>query len=68
MFAWSRTWYAEKDGVIYNFDMKKQRDELCNKHGFNLVTAKDAYGMYGNLVKVPWQNYESFKKRIGIET
>jgi len=66
MFAWSRTWYAEKDGIVYNFDMKKQRDECCREYGFRLMSASEAYEHYPQT-KVPWQTYDHFKTRLGLE-
>ena len=34
MFAWTRKFYAEKDGVYYNFDRKRNRDDAVLNHGF----------------------------------
>lgn len=59
MFAWSRTWYAEKDGKYYNFEMKKQRDEACRCYGFTKVPASVAYKHYPHI-KIEWRKYQKF--------
>ena len=60
MFAWTRTWYAKKDGIYYNFDMKKQRDDAVKNHGFCKVKAQEAYQHY--QIQVPWRKYHEFIK------
>lgn len=62
MFAWTRTWYSEKDGVYYNFDMKRQRDEAVRLYGHRLVFATEAYNHYPQMKQVPWRNYSDFVK------
>lgn len=66
MFAWSRTWYAERDGKYYNFDMKKQRDSICNTMdlGFRKVSASEAYNHFSDMVQVPWRTFDNFIKQI----
>lgn len=46
MFAWSRTFYAMKNGVYYNFEAKKDRDTAVNSHGYIKVSAAEAYKHY----------------------
>ena len=29
-WAWTRTFYASKDSVIYNFEMKRQREMMLS--------------------------------------
>lgn len=62
MFAWSRTFYAKKNGAYYNFDMKRQRDDAVNNRGMIKVTAVEAYKHYEKIVRVPWREYESVMK------
>lgn len=63
MFAWSRTWYAKRDGQYYNFEMKKQRDEACEKYGFSKCSAKEAYENYP-YIQIEWRKYQDFIRRF----
>lgn len=65
MFAWTRTWYAKRDGVYYNFDMKRQRDDAVNNHGMVEVSAIEAYKHFKEMVQVPWETYEKVIKEVG---
>lgn len=60
MFAWSRTFYAKKNNVYYNFDMKRQRDNAVQNHGFVKVSALEAYKHYSSIIRVPWRTYGNF--------
>ena len=64
MFSWSRTFYAEKNGVYYNFDAKRQRDDAVKNHGMTGVTAAEAYKHYEKIVRVPWQKYENMMRKV----
>lgn len=59
-WAWTRTFYASKDGIIYNFEMKRQRDDAVKHHGFEKVLSADAMKHYPNIVRVEWRDYERF--------
>lgn len=61
MFAWSRTFYAKKDDVYYNFERKRDRDDAVLNRGYESVTAAEAYQHYPHI-KVPWRKYESIVK------
>lgn len=62
MFAWSRTFYAEKDNVYYNFEMKKQRDDAVRHHKFRKVSAAEAYKH--SLIRVHWTQYDKFISNV----
>ena len=62
MFAWSRTFYATYRGLYYCFDAKRDRDHAVKNHGFESVTATEAYKHYGQVIQVPWQIYERINK------
>ena len=64
MFAWTRTFYAKKDGVYYNFDMKRQRDDAVDNHGMTKVPAIEAYDHFKEMVQVPWRSYERIMKGV----
>lgn len=66
-FAWSRTWYAEYQGQVYNFEKKSQRDECVRVHGFRKVLAKEAY-QYFDIPKIPWRSYERWIRLIMAES
>ena len=58
MFAWTRTFYAlGENGIYYNFDMKRQRDDAVKNHGLKKVPAVEAYKHYRKIVQVPWETY-----------
>ena len=59
-WAWTRTFYASRDGTIYNFEMKRQRDDAVNNHGFEKVLSAEAMKHYPNIVRVGWRDYEKF--------
>ena len=64
MFAWTRTWYAKREGVYYNFDMKRQRDNAVKNHGMTRVPAVEAYEHFTGMVQVPWRMYERMMKEV----
>ena len=41
-WAWSRTFYAQKDGRIFNFEAKRNRDDAVRNHGFKAMKSSDA--------------------------
>ena len=55
-FAWSRTFYAVKDGSVYNFEAKRDRDHACNNYGFRSLPAAIAYKS-NDRIKVPSWKY-----------
>lgn len=59
-WAWTRTFYASSNGTIYNFEMKRQRDDAVKHHGFEKVLATDAWKHYPNIVRVGWRDYGRF--------
>ena len=59
MFAWSRTFYAKKNGKFYCFERKKDRDDAVKRHSFEIVSAKEAYKH--DCIKVYWREYEKHK-------
>jgi hypothetical protein len=63
MFAWSRTWYSEQDGVFFNFDKKSQRDYTVEVLGFRKVSAEEAY-KHRNVLQVPWGEFNEFLELI----
>lgn len=66
MFAWTRKFYAEKDGVYYNFDRKRNRDDAVLNHGFAKVTAAEAHRHYP-MVQVSWREYRNFIRMWSAE-
>lgn len=54
MFAWIRTWYAKRDGVYYNFDMKRQRDDAVKNHNMVKVPAVEAAGLVEKMPDGKW--------------
>lgn len=64
MFSWTRTFYAKKDGIYYNFDMKRQRDDAVKNHGMEIVSAAEAYKHYRKVIQIPWEQYEERIKYI----
>lgn len=58
MFSWTRNFYAERDGVFYQFEKKSNRDDAVKNYGFNLVSANEAYNHYP-MVKVECEIPES---------
>ena len=57
MWAWSRTFYAKKDGKIFNFEAKRDRDSAVRDHGFEKVKASEAYKCYPNITRIEWREY-----------
>lgn len=64
MFAWTRTFYAKKTGVYYNFDMKRQRDDAVKNHGMVKVPAVEAYKHFKGMVQVPWRMYRKIIEEV----
>jgi len=64
MFAWTRTFYAKKNNLYYNFDMKRQRDDAVKNYGMEKVSAKEAYKHYKKIIQIPWETYEERKKYL----
>lgn len=60
MFAWTRTFYAKMHDRCFCFDAKRCRDDAVVHHGFELVSAKEAYNNYPKVTKIPWQYYKEF--------
>lgn len=55
MFAWSRTWWAEWHGILFNFEWRRDRSYFLDKlPDVKIVCAKDAYDhpQYSNAVRV----------------
>lgn len=52
MWAWSRTFYATKNGTIYNFEAKRDRDDAVRNHGFEVMKAADAWKHYPNITRI----------------
>lgn len=59
-WAWTRTFYASRNGIIYNFEMKRQRDDAVKHHGFGKVLSADAMKHYPNIIRIEWRDYEKF--------
>ena len=59
-WAWTRTFYASRNGNIYNFEMKRQRDNAVKHHGFEKMLSADAMKHYPNITRVEWRDYEKF--------
>ena len=67
MFAWTRTFYAVgEDGIYYNFDMKRQRDDAVENHGLRKVSAAEAYKHYKKVIQVPWETYGEWLHRYQL--
>lgn len=64
MFAWTRTFYAKKNGVYYNFDMKRQRDDAVKNHNMVKVSAVEAYEHFKTMMQVPWRMYDAIMKEV----
>lgn len=60
MWAWSRTFYAEKDGLIYNFEAKRDRDDAVRNHGFQSMSAVEAQKSYPNITRIEWREYQKW--------
>lgn len=59
-WAWTRTFYASRNGTIFNFEMKRQRDDAVKHHGFEKVLSAEAMKHYPNIVRVGWREYDEF--------
>lgn len=59
-WAWTRTFYATKNGTIFNFEAKRQRDDAVKHHGFEKMLSADAMNHYPNIVRVGWREYDEF--------
>ena len=59
-WAWSRTFYAIRNGTIFNFEAKRQRDDAVKHHGFEKMLSADAMKHYPNIVRVGWREYDEF--------
>lgn len=51
-WAWSRTFYAQKDGRIFNFEAKRNRDDAVRNHGFEAMKSSDAWKHYPNITRI----------------
>lgn len=60
-WAWSRTFYAEKDGQMYNFEAKRNRDDAVKNYGFVKVPSAEAWKRYPNITRIEWRAYERWK-------
>lgn len=56
MFSWSRTFYAIKNGQVYRFEAKRQRDTAVRYYGLEAITAKAAYDL-GEPIKVSVRDF-----------
>lgn len=59
-WAWTRTFYASRNGTIFNFEMKRQRDDAVKHHGFEKVLSAEAMKHYPNITRVGWREYGEF--------
>lgn len=59
-WAWTRTFYATRNGTIFNFEAKRQRDDAVKHHGFEKMLSADAMNHYPNIVRVGWREYDEF--------
>ena len=59
-WAWTRTFYASRNGTVFNFEAKRQRDDAVKHHGFEKMLSADAMKHYPNIVRVGWREYEEF--------
>ena len=57
MFAWSRTFYATKNGAVYNFEAKRDRDDAVKNHGFETITSAEAWKNYPDITRIGWREY-----------
>lgn len=58
MFAWSHTTYAEWEGIIFNFEWKRDLDYFLNHaHGARRISAKEAWYKWNDtrreFIRVP---------------
>lgn len=56
-WAWSRTFYASKDGKIYNFEAKRDRDDAVRNHGFEKMASAEAWKHYPEITRIEWREY-----------
>lgn len=61
-WAWTRTFYAIKNGVIYNFEAKKQRDIAIKDLNMSKYPASEAYKNYSNIVRVGYHDFNKWKE------
>lgn len=59
-WAWSRTFYAQKDGRIFNFEAKRNRDDAVRNHGFEAMKSSDAWKHYPNITRIGWREYQKW--------
>lgn len=59
-WAWSRTFYAQKDGRIFNFEAKRNRDDAVRNHGFEAIKSYDAWKHYPNITRIGWREYQKW--------
>ena len=59
-WAWTRTFYASRNGTIFNFEAKRQRDDAVQNHGFSKVLSAEAMKHYPNITRVGWRDYGKF--------
>ena len=59
-WAWTRTFYAQKDGRVYNFEAKRDRDDAVKNHGFQSMSAVEAWKRYPNITRVEWREYRKW--------
>lgn len=58
-FSWTRTFYAQRNGIVYNFEAKRDRDDAVRNHGFEAMTAADAWKHYPNIVRISWREWRA---------
>lgn len=71
MFAWTRNFYSELNGIIFQFESKRTRDNHLKK-GAKKISAEDYYKTNMNAVKIrdidtplsgrPWKMQQELKK------
>lgn len=66
-WAWTRTFYARKDGEIYNFEAKRNRDDAVMTLGLVPMNAADAYKSRSDIQRIEWREYEQWKVTYGTE-
>lgn len=57
MFAWSRNFYAKRNGKYICFEAKRNRDDAVKNWGYEKVSAKEAYKHYPHI-RISWREWE----------
>ena len=54
-WAWSRTFYAEWHGILFNFEAKRDRDYfLAHLNDAQRISAREAYKYTSEAIRVPY--------------